>query len=75
VRAIQRTNFRAKNAKNDLNPTYLVKCNFCFETERVDSIDGSLCITCNEATKELLRKSPHVASFVHLFLSSKDSSR
>jgi hypothetical protein len=35
VRAIQRTQFRAKNAKNDLNPTDLVKHNFCFETEGV----------------------------------------
>jgi hypothetical protein len=35
VRAIQRTQFRAKNAKNDLNPTDLVKRNFCFETEGV----------------------------------------
>jgi hypothetical protein len=35
VRAIQRTQFRAKNAKNNLNPTYLMKRNFCFETEGV----------------------------------------
>jgi hypothetical protein len=35
VRAIQHTQFRAKNAKNDLNPTDLVKRNFCFETEGV----------------------------------------
>jgi hypothetical protein len=35
VRAIQRTQFRAKNVKNDLNPTDLVKRNFCFETEGV----------------------------------------
>jgi hypothetical protein len=35
VRAIQRTQFRAKNVKNDLNLTYLVKQNFCFETEGV----------------------------------------
>jgi hypothetical protein len=35
VRAIQRTQIRAKNTKNDLNPTYLVKRNFCFETEGV----------------------------------------
>jgi hypothetical protein len=35
VRAIQRTQFCAKNAKNDLNPTYLVKRNFCFETDGV----------------------------------------
>jgi hypothetical protein len=27
--------FRARNAKNDLNPTYLVKRNFCFEMEGV----------------------------------------
>jgi hypothetical protein len=27
--------FRAKNAKNDLNPTNLVKRNFCFEMEGV----------------------------------------
>jgi hypothetical protein len=36
VRAIQRTQFRAKNVKNDLNPTDLVKLNFYFETEGVD---------------------------------------
>jgi hypothetical protein len=35
VRVIQCTQFRAKNAKNDLNPTNLVKHNFCFETEGV----------------------------------------
>jgi hypothetical protein len=35
VRAIQRTQFRAKNVKNDLNPTDLVKRNFCCETEGV----------------------------------------
>jgi hypothetical protein len=35
VRAIQRTQFCARNEKNDLNSTYLVKCNFCFETEGV----------------------------------------
>jgi hypothetical protein len=35
VRAIQRTHFNAKNAKNHLNPTDLVKRNFCFETEGV----------------------------------------
>jgi hypothetical protein len=35
VRAIQRVPFRARNAKNDLNPTYLVKRNFCFEMEGV----------------------------------------
>jgi hypothetical protein len=35
VRAIQRTQFHAKNAKYDLNPTDLVKRNFCFETEGV----------------------------------------
>ena len=35
VRAIQRTQVRAKNLKNDLNPTYLVERNFCFETEGV----------------------------------------
>jgi hypothetical protein len=36
VRAIQRTQFRTKNVKDDLNPTDLVKRNFCFETEEVD---------------------------------------
>jgi hypothetical protein len=35
VRAIQCTQFRAKNAKNDLTPIDLVKQNFCFETEGV----------------------------------------
>jgi hypothetical protein len=35
VRAIQRTQICAKNAKNDLKPANLVKCNFCFETEGV----------------------------------------
>ena len=30
-----RTQFHAKNAKNDLNPTYLVKSNFWYETEGV----------------------------------------
>jgi hypothetical protein len=35
VRAIQRTQFRAKNAKNDFSPIDLVKHNFCFETEGV----------------------------------------
>jgi hypothetical protein len=35
VRAIQRTQFYAKDVKNDLNPTNLVKRNFCFETEGV----------------------------------------
>jgi hypothetical protein len=40
VRAIQCTQFCAKNAKNDLDPTYLVKRNFCFETEGVhDSME------------------------------------
>jgi hypothetical protein len=38
VRAIQRTQFRAKDAKNDLNPTDLVKRNFCFEMEGVYGI-------------------------------------
>jgi hypothetical protein len=33
--SLQRTQFRAKNTKNDLNPTDLVKRNFCFETEGV----------------------------------------
>jgi hypothetical protein len=37
VRSIQRTQFCAKNAKNDLDPTYLVKRNFCFEMEGVDA--------------------------------------
>jgi hypothetical protein len=41
VRAIQHTQFCAKNAKNDLNPTNLVKRNFCFETEGVQSIHGA----------------------------------
>jgi len=35
MKAIQRTQFRAKNAKNDLNPKDLVKRNFCFEMEGV----------------------------------------
>ena len=35
MRAIQRMQFRAENAKNDLNPTDLVKRNFCSETEGV----------------------------------------
>jgi hypothetical protein len=35
MRAIQRTQFCAKNAKNDLNPADLVKRNFCFQTEGV----------------------------------------
>ena len=36
VRAIQRTQFCAKSAKNDLKPTYFLKRNFYFETEGVD---------------------------------------
>jgi hypothetical protein len=35
VIAIQRMQFYAKNANNDLNPTYLVKRNLCLETEGV----------------------------------------
>jgi hypothetical protein len=35
VRAIQCMKFHAKNAKNDLNPTDLVKRKFCFETEGI----------------------------------------
>jgi hypothetical protein len=38
VRAVQRTQFRAKNVKNDLNPTDLVKRNFCFEMEGVTNM-------------------------------------
>jgi hypothetical protein len=40
VRAIQHTQFCAKNVKNDLNPIELVKRNFCFETEGVLSKAG-----------------------------------
>jgi len=35
VRAMQRTQFRAKSAKNDLKPTDFLKRNFYFETEGV----------------------------------------
>jgi hypothetical protein len=44
VRAIQRTQFRAKNVKNDLNPTDLVKRNFCFETV---GVSGNFDATCH----------------------------
>ena len=42
MRAIQRKQFCAKNVKNDLNPTDLVKCNFCFETEGVGLLERVL---------------------------------
>jgi hypothetical protein len=35
VRAMQRMQFRAKSAKNDLKPTNFLKYNFYFETEGV----------------------------------------
>ena len=35
VRAMQRMQFRAKSAKNDLKPTDFLKHNFYFETEGV----------------------------------------
>ena len=35
VRAMQRKQFRAKSAKNDLKPTNFLKLNFYFETEGV----------------------------------------
>ena len=35
MRAMQRTQFRAKSANNGLKPTYLINCNFYFETEGV----------------------------------------
>jgi hypothetical protein len=35
VRAKQRTQFRAKSAKNYLKPTDFLNCNFYFETEGV----------------------------------------
>ena len=35
VRAMQRTQFCAKNAKNDLKPTCFLKRDFYFETEGV----------------------------------------
>jgi hypothetical protein len=35
VKAMQRTQFRAKSAKNDLKPTDFVQRNFYFETEGV----------------------------------------
>ena len=35
VRAMQRTKFRAKSAKNDLKPMAFLKSNFYFETEGV----------------------------------------
>ena len=35
VRALQRTQFRAKSAKNDLKPTDFLRLNFYFETEGV----------------------------------------
>ena len=35
VRAMQRTQFSAKRAKNDLKPTYFLKHNFYFEMEGV----------------------------------------
>jgi hypothetical protein len=40
VRAIQHMQFHAKNAENDLNPTDLVKRNFCFEMEGVSLMVG-----------------------------------
>ena len=42
VRAKQRTQFRAKSAKNDLKPTDLVNRNFYFETEGVASTKVSI---------------------------------
>ena len=41
MRAIQRTQFCAKNVKNDLNPTNLVKHNFCFEMEGVSRVSST----------------------------------
>ena len=35
IRAMQRTQFHAKSAKDDLKPTDFLKRNFCFETEGV----------------------------------------
>ena len=37
VRAMQHTQFHAKNVKNDLKPTDFLKRNFQFETEGVSS--------------------------------------
>jgi hypothetical protein len=62
VRAIQRTQFRAKNVKNDLNPRDLVKCNFCFETEGVIPTENPRKLekeqrkkSCNENTHVFVR--------------------
>jgi hypothetical protein len=37
MRIVQRTQFRAKNTKNDLKPTDFLNRNFYFETEGVYS--------------------------------------
>ena len=37
MRAMQRTQFCAKSARNYLKPTYFLNCNFYFETEGVGS--------------------------------------
>jgi len=44
MRAIQRTQFRAKIEINDLNPTNLLKRNFYFEMEGVSLIPYGLYI-------------------------------
>ena len=46
MRAMQHTQFRAKNAKNDLKPTDFLKCNFYFETEGVCFKELGLHVNC-----------------------------
>ena len=43
VRVKQRTQFRAKSAKNDLKPTDVQNRNFYFETEGVTSFESCQC--------------------------------
>ena len=45
VRAMQRTQFHAKSAENDLKPTNFLRRNFYFETEGVLSIVRMLLVT------------------------------
>jgi hypothetical protein len=44
LRAMQRTQFCAKNAQNDLKPTDFLKRNVCFEMEGVHAI--VICVAC-----------------------------
>jgi hypothetical protein len=45
VRTMQRTQFHAKSAENDLKPTDFLRRNFYFETEGVLSIVRMLLVT------------------------------